>query len=83
MDEIGQTGRWSPDILLWVPMNDLISGFVAGKSSGIYYGLVMNDVVEKVLHKRRIPILIPESLGANQNKPEQVDSLIYHYLLAH
>lgn len=82
IDQIGQTGRWSTDVCLVLFLNDLVSGYVAGKSSGIYYGLVMKEVLEKVLNKHRIPILLPESLGAKVNGPKQFDSLIYSYLTA-
>jgi len=80
MDEIAQTRRWSPDVCLPILLNDLMSGYVAGKSSGIYYGLVMKEVLEKVLNKRRVPILVPQSVGAKENDPRHFDSLIYSYL---
>ena len=77
-DELIQTGRWSPDVCLALLINDLVSGFVAGRSSGIYFGILMKEVLEKVLGKRRIPVLFPESLGLEP--PVQFDSLIYRYL---
>lgn len=78
IDELAQTGRWSPDVSLVLFLNDLVSGYVAGKSSGVYYGLVMNEVLERVLNKRRVPVLLPTSLGMRAS--DQFDSLIYHYL---
>jgi hypothetical protein len=80
IDEIAQTRRWSPDVCLLILLNDSMSGYVAGKSSGIYYGLVMKEVLEKVLNKRRVPILVPQSVGAKENDPRHFDSLIYSYL---
>ena len=41
-------------------LNDLVSGYVAGASSGAYYGLVMAAVLQQVFGKRRVPILLPQ-----------------------
>jgi hypothetical protein len=82
VDEIVRTKRWSPDFCLLIFLNDLVSGYVGGKSSAAYYGLVMKDVLEKVMNKRRVPVLIPDSLGASKHPPSQIDSLIYSYLVA-
>jgi hypothetical protein len=76
--ELAQTGRWSPDVCFPIFFNDLVSGFVAGKSSAIYL-IVMNQVLRKVLGKRPVPILVPESLKAKENGHGQFDSLIYRY----
>lgn len=81
MAEIQRTGRWSPDVCLLLFLNDLVSGYVGGKSSTIYYGLVMKAVLEKVFQKPRVPILVPppaEMEGLNG----PVDGLIYQYLTA-
>ena len=78
MDEIAQGGSWSPDVCLTLFLNDFVSGYIAGGSSGIYYGLVMKEVLENVLQKRRVPILLPPPAGADT---AAVDSLLYRYLM--
>lgn len=45
MGAIAQAGPWSPDVSLTLFMNDFVSGYIGGGSSGIYYGLVMNNTV--------------------------------------
>jgi hypothetical protein len=77
--EIAQTNRWSPDVCLPVFLNDLVSGYVVGKSSALY-GLVLNAVLEKALHKRPVPMFVPPSLAEGESAPDQVDSLIYSYI---
>ena len=59
--------------------NDLVSGYVAGKSSAIYL-MILDEVIWKVLKKKPVPILVPESLRLNDAEATQVDSLIYRYL---
>ena len=81
IDNIAQAGPWSPDVSLALFMNDFVSGYVGGGSSGIYYGFVMKEVLEKVLHKRRVPILLPQPTGANDSASEPFDSLLYRYLM--
>lgn len=76
--ELAQTRRWSPDVCFPMFFNDLVSGFVAGKSSAIYL-IVMNQVLRKVLDKTPVPILVPESLKAKENGNGQFDSLLYRY----
>jgi hypothetical protein len=76
--ELAETGRWSPDVCFPIFFNDLVSGFVAGKSSAIYL-MVLNEVLREVLDKTPVPILVPRSLRANGNEPTQFDSLIYRY----
>jgi hypothetical protein len=76
--EIAQTDRWSPDVCFPIFFNDLVSGFVAGKSSAIYL-TILNEVLRKVLDKRPVPILVPESLKLSENETTQIDSLIYRY----
>jgi hypothetical protein len=76
--ELVQTRRWSPDVCFPMFFNDLVSGFVAGKSSAIYL-LVMNQVLRKVLGKTPVPVLVPESLKAKENGHGQFDSLLYRY----
>ncbi|PON10176.1 hypothetical protein C2W62_51485, partial [Candidatus Entotheonella serta] len=77
IDAITQAGPWSPDVSLTLFLNDFVSGYIGGGSSGIYYGLVMKAVLENVLHKRRIPILLPQAA----QDASDVDSLLYRYLL--
>ncbi|MDR3576056.1 MAG: hypothetical protein P4L50_19495 [Anaerolineaceae bacterium] len=77
--EIAQTNRWSPDVCFPIFFNDLVSGYVAGKSSAIYL-IILDAVLWKVLKKKPVPILVPESLRINDSEATQVDSLIYRYL---
>jgi hypothetical protein len=79
ISEIAQTGRWSPDVCFPIFFNDLVSGYVGGKSSAIYL-MVMNNVLRKVLDKTPVPILIPKSFELKENQPIEFDSLIYRYL---
>ena len=83
IDHIADAGSWSPDVSLTMFMNDFVSGYIGGGSSGIYYGLVMKQVLEKVLHKRRVPILLPQPASPPGNDPEPFDSLLYRYLMDH
>ena len=82
IDEIVEAGSWSPDLSLTLFMNDVVSGYIGGGSSGIYYGLVMKEVLEKVLQKRRVPILLPRPTGADED-PKPFDSLLHSYLMNH
>lgn len=72
--EITQTGRWSPDVCFPIYFNDRVSGFVAGKSSGIYL-MVLGAVMRRVLGKQPAPVLLPTQLTA----PDP-DSLLYRYM---
>jgi hypothetical protein len=81
IDEIVQAVAWSPDVCLTLFMNDFVSGYIGGGSSGLYYGLVMKEVLEKVLNKRRVPILLPQPTALDSSEPEQFDSLLYRYLM--
>lgn len=81
IDDIVHSMAWSPDVCLTLFMNDFVSGYVGGGSSGLYYGLVMKEVLEKVLNKRRVPILLPPPTAADINTPEPFDSLLYRYLM--
>jgi hypothetical protein len=78
--EIARTRRWSPDVCFPIFFNDLVSGFVAGKSSAIYL-IVMNAVLRNVLDKTPVPILVPDRLELKEDNPIQFDSLIYRYLV--
>jgi hypothetical protein len=81
IDSLVQTGRWSPDVFLPGFFNDMVSGFVAGRSSAIYL-IVLNAVLKQVLGKSPVPVLVPESLAEPINSPDQIDSLIYSYFNA-
>lgn len=77
-DEVMATGRWSPDVTLPALLNDLFSGVIVGRSSGLY-GLVLNEVVAKVLGGTPIPMLVPEDLAPVLSE-EAPGSLVYDYL---
>jgi hypothetical protein len=81
-DEIAQTRRWSPDVLLPTLLNDLASGVVAGTSSAIY-GMVLNRVLREALEKEPIPMIVPESLTSRDPGGSGLvaDSLMVTYLL--
>jgi len=82
LDEIAQTHRWSPDVLLLIFVNDLASGVVAGKSSAIY-GMVLNRVLREALSKEPIPILVPQGLISRAPDRTRLvaDSLMVSYLM--
>ena len=83
-DQIAQTQRWSPDVLLPTLLNDLASGVVAGKSSAIY-GMVLNRVLREAFAKEPIPMLVPEDLispGSDETRLV-ADSLMVSYLMGH
>ena len=61
-DEVTRTGRWSADVTLPIYLNDMASGVVAGRSSALY-GLVLNEVLDKVLARRPVPMLVPDDLA--------------------
>lgn len=77
--KIVQTGRWSPDVCFPIFFNDLVSGFVAGKSSALYL-MVMNQVMQQALNKRPVPVLVPPGLDAPDEAPDKPDSLLYKYM---
>jgi hypothetical protein len=81
-DEVAQTRRWSPDVLLPTLLNDLASGVVAGRSSAIY-GMVLNRVLREALEKEPIPMIVPESLTSRDPGGTGLvaDSLMVTYLL--
>ena len=78
IDELAATGRWSTDVTLPVYLNDVVSGVIAGNSSGLY-GLVLNAVTRGVLGSTPVPMLaaIPP-----QVPPDGADSLLYDFLTA-
>ena len=67
------------DVCVPIFMNDLVSGFVAGRSSALY-SLVMNEVLRRVLGKRPVPILVPNNDSPIGSGAPQVDSLLHDYL---
>jgi hypothetical protein len=72
------TDRWSVDVTIPLYLNGLASGVVAGQSSALY-GLVLNEVVEKVLGEPPIPVLVPPDLPevlADEHRP----TLLVEYL---
>lgn len=75
--ELTATGRWSPDVTLPILINDLFSGWIAGKSSALY-ALVFQDVLRKVLGKRPIPILVPTRLA--DPLPSTLPCLLHDYV---
>ena len=77
--EITRTDRWSPDVCFPIFVNDLVSGYVAGKSSAIYL-MVMNQVLRQTLNKTPVPILVPNGLELKETNSNQFDSLVYRYL---
>lgn len=78
LGELEASDRWSPDVSLPVHLNRLASGIVAGRSSALY-GMVLNEVMERALGMRPIPILIPPGLPAEAGA---ADSLLLEYLTA-
>jgi hypothetical protein len=80
LGELEATGRWSPDVTLPVYLNDLAGGVVVGRSSALY-GLVLDDVLERVLGRSPIPMLVPEDLAAVLAEEPAVDSVLYDYLV--
>jgi hypothetical protein len=76
---LAETERWSLDVCFPIFFNDLISGFVAGKSSTLYL-IVMNNVLRRVLDKTPVPIMATVDTRNNGAESDAVDSLIYRYL---
>ncbi|HJP64678.1 MAG TPA: hypothetical protein VKA30_00070, partial [Actinomycetota bacterium] len=75
------TDRWSPDVTLPVYLNGVSSGVVVGRSSALY-GIVLNQVVEKVLGEPPVPMLIPPDLASALDDQRRPDSLLFDYLTA-
>lgn len=80
LGQLEPTGRWSADVTLPAYLNDLVSGVVAGRSSALY-GLVLQEVVEKVLGRRAIPMLLPDELADVLTENSAVDSALYEYIV--
>ena len=81
IEQIAQTDRWSVDVLLPAFLNNLVSGLVAGKSSGLYM-MVINSVLRQVLGVSPVPILLPAEVDPLAGSPEIIDSLLYDYFNA-
>jgi len=77
--ELARTDRWSPDVCFPAFFNDLVSGFVAGKSSALYL-IVIGAVLREVLGKSPVPILVPQNLDYRADQHGASDSLMYQYL---
>jgi hypothetical protein len=80
MDAVAATGRWSTDVTLPLYLNDLASGVVAGRSSALY-GMVLNEVLQKVLAREPIPMLLPPSLPAVLAEGAETQSLLQRYVV--
>jgi hypothetical protein len=80
IDELAVTHRWSTDVTLPLYLNELASGVVGGRSSGLY-GMVLNEVMEKVLGRRPIPMLLPPELPAILAAGSEADSLLQRYVV--
>ena len=75
--EVTATKRWSPDVNFPALINDQVSGFVAGKSSGLYM-MVLNQAMAEALEKTPVPVLLPPRM---ENGSDEVDSLLYTYFM--
>jgi hypothetical protein len=80
MGELEATDRWSTDVTLPIYLNDLASGVVVGRSSALY-GLVLNEVLEKVMGRRAIPMLVPEDLLDALRGSDPGAGLVYAFLV--
>lgn len=78
IEQIAETDRWSIDVLLPAFLNNLVSGLVAGRSSGLYM-MVINSVLRQVLGMDPVPILLPAGFDPPASSPEAIDSLLYDY----
>lgn len=78
--ELAATGRWSTDVTLPIYLNDLASGIVAGRSSAMY-GMVLNEVLEKVLGRRPVPMLLPPDLPGVLAAGAEKESLLQRYVM--
>lgn len=78
IEQVARTDRWSVDVLLPAFLNNLVSGLVAGRSSGLYM-MVINAVLRQVLGVSPVPILVPARLEQLAGPPEITDSLLYDY----
>jgi len=80
LGELEATGRWSVDVTLPVYLNDLASGVVAGRSSALY-GLVLKEVLEKVLGRTAIPVMVPDDLSESLGDDPAASSVLHAYIV--
>jgi len=76
LGELAGTTDWSPDISLPVLHDHLMSGWIAGRSSGAY-GIVLNAVTERVFERPPVPAYLPPGLVGDAGHPR---SLLVAYL---
>jgi len=62
LDDLRVTGRWSIDVSMPVHHNELASGWIAGRSTALY-GLVLNEVLRRVLAREPVPVFVPAGLA--------------------
>ncbi len=79
LGELEATGRWSPDVSLPIHHRDAASGWIVGRSTALY-GLVMNQVIDRVLAGRPIPGFIPPDLLEDASPDPPGVSLLVDYL---
>ncbi len=79
LGELAEAGRWSLDVSFPLFLDDMVSGFVAGKSSTLYL-LVMNEVLRRVFGATPVPILATMDRPRADAVPGELDSLIFRYL---
>ncbi len=79
LGELEDTGRWSPDVSLPIHHREVASGWIVGRSTALY-GLVMNEVIERVLADRPIPGFIPPDLLEDAAPDPPGVSLLVDYL---
>lgn len=58
-------------------LNDLMGGWISGRSSALY-ALVFHDVLTQVFGKTPIPVLVPPALG---DPGPNTARLVYDYLV--
>jgi hypothetical protein len=80
LGELEGTELWSVDVSLPLYLNDMASGIVAGKSSALY-GLVLNEVLERVLGRRAIPMVVPSELAGADSSAAADGTLLYEFLV--
>jgi len=80
LGELEDTELWSVDVTLPIYLNDMVSGVIAGKSSALY-GLVLNEVLERVLRRRPIPMVVPSELANDASSESPGHSLLYAFLV--
>ncbi len=79
LGELEDTDRWSPDVSLPIHHRNVASGWIVGRSTALY-GLVMNEVIERVLAGRPIPGFIPPDLLEGTAPDPPGISLLVDYL---